>query len=109
MPRSAAGTGTTALRWEGGTAAVASTRVPEDHGSSRVSNGAATGLLVKDYVGKDANQEVWKFPCQAPHLWFQLLAGQKVCSYQQSLFGQPAMPALVSQLPDMRHARETIL
>ena len=24
-------------------------------------NGAATGLLVKDYRGKDANQEVWKF------------------------------------------------
>ena len=24
-------------------------------------NGAATGLLVKDYCGKDANQEVWKF------------------------------------------------
>jgi hypothetical protein len=63
-------------------------------------NGAATGLLVKDYLGKDANQEVWKFPSQAPHLWFQLLAGQKVCSCQQSLFGQPTMPALVSQLPD---------
>jgi hypothetical protein len=24
-------------------------------------NGAATGLLVKDYRGKEANQEVWKF------------------------------------------------
>ena len=24
-------------------------------------NGAATGLLGKDYRGKDANQEVWKF------------------------------------------------
>src|SRR4051794_88203 len=24
-------------------------------------NGVATGLLVKDYRGKDANQEVWKF------------------------------------------------
>jgi hypothetical protein len=53
--------GTTARRLEGGIAAVAATRVPEDYVSSRVSQRRSHGLDREGLPRKDANQEVWKF------------------------------------------------
>src|SRR5712675_2355008 len=60
MPRSAAGTPPPAAGKEG-SLPLPGPANPKTMVHPGYPNGAATGLLVKDYRGKDANQEVWKF------------------------------------------------